>query len=249
MKADIHTHILPSFDDGASSIDMSVKMLEMLRGDGVTDVVLTPHFCSNDQSITDFLEKRNAAFQALLPHCPDGISLHLGAEVEFSEHTRGYDDLKRLSIDNGVYILLELPQSFSQSLIAKLESFVNQTELSPIIAHVENYAYFQKNPEALTYLADVGCFMQMNTSTIIHNKGSSFANAIICHGLLHLMGTDCRDTDTHSPNFGKAWEALLSAYGRHAVKNIEDNSECVIQSFKIRSERTSNIHKSFGRYK
>lgn len=40
---DIHCHILPGMDDGASSIEESLEMAEMAIADGVTHVVGTPH--------------------------------------------------------------------------------------------------------------------------------------------------------------------------------------------------------------
>ena len=41
---DIHSHIIPNVDDGAKSIDESLKMLEDEIKMGVTDVICTPHY-------------------------------------------------------------------------------------------------------------------------------------------------------------------------------------------------------------
>ena len=41
---DFHNHILPSTDDGPSSINMSVSMLQHAQEQGITDVVNTVHF-------------------------------------------------------------------------------------------------------------------------------------------------------------------------------------------------------------
>ena len=41
---DIHTHILPQIDDGSSSIEETIKMLNMLVEQDVDTVVATPHF-------------------------------------------------------------------------------------------------------------------------------------------------------------------------------------------------------------
>jgi protein-tyrosine phosphatase len=40
---DIHCHILPGVDDGASSLDESLAMARFYARDGVTHVVATPH--------------------------------------------------------------------------------------------------------------------------------------------------------------------------------------------------------------
>ena len=41
---DIHAHILPDADDGSSSLESSLAMLEREVAFGITDVVLTPHY-------------------------------------------------------------------------------------------------------------------------------------------------------------------------------------------------------------
>ena len=41
---DIHTHIIPGVDDGASSLDESLAILEEEMRQGVGFIVLTPHF-------------------------------------------------------------------------------------------------------------------------------------------------------------------------------------------------------------
>ena len=40
---DIHTHILPGVDDGAESPETSLEMLRMAAGDGIGQIILTPH--------------------------------------------------------------------------------------------------------------------------------------------------------------------------------------------------------------
>ena len=40
---DIHCHILPNFDDGASSLEESLQMVRMAHATGVSVIVSTPH--------------------------------------------------------------------------------------------------------------------------------------------------------------------------------------------------------------
>ena len=47
---DIHTHILPHFDDGAKNSDMSAAMLKAEAGQGVDTVVLTSHYYGKKRS-------------------------------------------------------------------------------------------------------------------------------------------------------------------------------------------------------
>ncbi|MFR3495223.1 MAG: CpsB/CapC family capsule biosynthesis tyrosine phosphatase [Blautia sp.] len=41
---DIHCHIVPSVDDGASSAEEAYKMLQMEYRQGVRNIIATPHY-------------------------------------------------------------------------------------------------------------------------------------------------------------------------------------------------------------
>lgn len=62
---DFHSHILPGIDDGSASVEESLKLLEMLAEQGVKTVVATPHFYPDRTSVSDFLRRRDAAYQRL----------------------------------------------------------------------------------------------------------------------------------------------------------------------------------------
>ena len=40
---DVHCHLLFGVDDGAKTLKDSVDMLEVAVGQGITDIILTPH--------------------------------------------------------------------------------------------------------------------------------------------------------------------------------------------------------------
>ena len=63
--ADFHSHILPCVDDGSHSVEESLQMLRMEAEQGVTHVVLTPHFYAKHDSPERFLQRRAAAWETL----------------------------------------------------------------------------------------------------------------------------------------------------------------------------------------
>ena len=44
MYLDIHSHILHNIDDGAKNIDSSISLLKESSHQGISDIILTPHF-------------------------------------------------------------------------------------------------------------------------------------------------------------------------------------------------------------
>ena len=63
---DIHSHCLPSVDDGADSVETSLEMLENAKMLGTDIVVATPHFSLQKLDICSFLERRKSAYNEVL---------------------------------------------------------------------------------------------------------------------------------------------------------------------------------------
>ena len=83
---DIHNHIIPGIDDGATDMSMALAMLQMAQEQGVQRLVCTPHmhagrFDNNQSTI-------KPAFAALQQAASDAeltIELAMGAEVRISD--------------------------------------------------------------------------------------------------------------------------------------------------------------------
>ena len=62
---DIHSHILPEVDDGATDIDNAVQLLEMAKENGISDILATPHFYPSEDSLEAFLTRTKNAYNKL----------------------------------------------------------------------------------------------------------------------------------------------------------------------------------------
>lgn len=62
---EMHSHVLPGMDDGARNTEEATELLKALRKQGISSVVLTPHFYPNRQTLEDFVEQRAGSFAAL----------------------------------------------------------------------------------------------------------------------------------------------------------------------------------------
>ena len=47
MFKDLHCHLLPGIDDGSKSIEESIETLRIAEEEGVTEIILTPHYIEN----------------------------------------------------------------------------------------------------------------------------------------------------------------------------------------------------------
>lgn len=62
---DFHSHVLPGMDDGADSVEMSLRMLEESARQGVDLIFATSHFYADEDDPHSFLQRRNEAYQVL----------------------------------------------------------------------------------------------------------------------------------------------------------------------------------------
>jgi protein-tyrosine phosphatase len=63
LTTDYHSHILPNIDDGSDSIKTSLKMIKMMKQQGIGIIVATPHFYMHrEASLDSYLVKRQNAY-------------------------------------------------------------------------------------------------------------------------------------------------------------------------------------------
>mgnify|MGYP002089728718 CR=1 FL=1 len=65
MLIDFHTHILPEIDDGSRNVEMSLNMLAAQREQQVDEIVATPHFYAQKDSVEEFLLRRQRSYEKL----------------------------------------------------------------------------------------------------------------------------------------------------------------------------------------
>ena len=86
MLIDFHTHILPGIDDGSRNIEMSLNMLAAQREQQVDEIVATPHFYAQKDSVEEFLLRRQCSYEKLKTKMAEtnlDQKLHLAAEVYY----------------------------------------------------------------------------------------------------------------------------------------------------------------------
>ena len=65
---DFHSHILPEMDDGSSSPEESLKMLEMSARQGIDHIFATSHFYPDEEDPSSFLRRRAEAYGKLMAY-------------------------------------------------------------------------------------------------------------------------------------------------------------------------------------
>ncbi len=87
MLIDFHTHILPGIDDGSRNVEMSLRMLAAQREQQVDEIVATPHFYAQKDSVEEFLLRRQCSYEKIENENgrdKSGSKLHLAASLLLS---------------------------------------------------------------------------------------------------------------------------------------------------------------------
>lgn len=223
-RIDFHTHILPNMDDGSSSVEMSMRMLQMEHRQGTVCVVLTPHFYASRHTPEQFLQKRAYAMQMLKKTAANQKPvLAAGAEVEYFEGITAMQELKQMRMGKSTGLLIEMPMStWSNRMIGDIAELNSRQEYQIILAHVERYLPF-RNLAAIRCLASSGVLMQVNASFFSGMFRSAKALQMLDEGLIHLLGSDCHNLTSRPPNLADAYTFIEKKRGKAAVKKIMDN--------------------------
>ena len=223
-KYDIHSHILPSIDDGASDIDISLLLLEELENQGVTHLALTPHFYTQydevEERLAEFLDAREYLYNHLKEEYEGDITLTIGSEVHLSENIILIKNLKDLCYRSTDYMLIEMPynSTFPDEQIEILSEIINKHKITPVLAHIERYPVLLKNRELLVSLKEMGCIMQINTESLNKMFLKKKIIKLINEGFVTVIGSD-----THSTMRGCDYGIGFSVIEKYCEKEIIEN--------------------------
>jgi protein-tyrosine phosphatase len=75
---DIHSHILPGFDDGSKSWDMTLAMCRLAVQDGIKHIVTTPHA---DDTYTYSRDRVREVLNELSHKTGDQLAFSIGCDL------------------------------------------------------------------------------------------------------------------------------------------------------------------------
>lgn len=224
-----HCHIIPNIDDGANSVEMSLKMIETLENYGAKTIILTPHYYSDSISYTDFVKKRNDAFEVLNENYKGDVKLIAAAEVYVSDYLLHNDNLDGIKIANGNYALLEhsFSDSFSSKTFERLENLYYDFSVVPVLAHIERYNSLMSDFSKIEELIDMGCMTQVNISSFADfpRHARKKILKLVDKGLVNLIGSDCHNLSGRAPVYEDGIKVILKHFGQSAVDEFMKNAE------------------------
>ncbi|MGO0062403.1 tyrosine-protein phosphatase [Brevibacillus fluminis] len=211
---DLHCHILPALDDGASSWDEAVEMARHASADGITDIVATPHTHNGiyvnhrDDIVPKVLE-----LQQRLDQRGIAIQLHAGAEIHM--HLDLVDRIlsgESLSLaDERKYVMIEMPSHHLPMFADDMLYELSTRGITPIICHPERNSYLQEHAERLVKWIYQGAVMQVTAASVIGLRGwriRRLTDTMFRHNLVHIIASDGHNMAGRKPELAAAYTYL-----------------------------------------
>jgi protein-tyrosine phosphatase len=186
---DLHSHLLPAVDDGSRSVDQSVRVLQEMARQGITDVCLTPHLLAGRADLGP-PPAHQQAFETLSSRAPAMPRLHRGSEVMLDRPlTRPIAIARNVTLGGSRYILVEFPRLVVRDTVANALSQVVELGLVPLLAHPERYSCC--SVEAVRHWRSLGAKMQVDATTLLTSQArGQRARALVAEGLADILAGD-----------------------------------------------------------
>lgn len=221
---DFHTHILPALDDGSTSVQESIAMLKAEAEQGIHHVIATPHFYAHHDSPERFLRRREAALTRLAEEMSrhSGLpDLSIGAEVYYFPGISDSEVLQELTISGIQCILIEMPvPPWSDQMYRELEGIQVKQGLLPILAHIDRYISAFRTFHIPERICKLPLLVQANASFFLHRSTASMALRMLKNDRIHLLGSDCHNFNSRTPNLGEALQIIDKRLGQAAISKI-----------------------------
>jgi tyrosine-protein phosphatase YwqE len=195
LQTDMHSHLLPGIDDGATDLANSLELKKGLEDLGYRQFITTPHI------MWDMYKNTADSIGSTLRHLqqePGQQNIRAGAEYFMDDHfDQLVDSNQPLLTLSGKKVLVEF--SFvSPPLSLKEKLFNLQIKgYQPVLAHPERYAFYAANKTVYEELRTIGCLFQINLLSLAGYYGKpslDLAHYLIGRKYVDFLGSDLHHT-------------------------------------------------------
>ena len=195
LKTDMHSHLIPSIDDGSQCLDESLDLILALNDLGFSKIITTPH------TMSDFYKNTPEIINNGKEEVKKALK-KLNSNVEFEASSEYYVDYEfQQKINSGKfltfgskYILIEFPFIDNPKNIDEIIFQLQLSGYNVVLAHPERYMYF--NLKDYKKFTDKGVFLQLNLLSITGYYSPEIkekSKQLIENDLVSFVGTDCHN--------------------------------------------------------
>ena len=217
---DLHTHLLPGVDDGATSMEYALQMLRNAAASDVALLAVTPHCnrpCEKRNYLDGSLRERFLQLQQAAKDIP--VDLVLGGEVLVDEQLPQLLRQKKIPTVNGSrYLLTEFPVDASPDFFQDTLQSILALGYIPLVAHPERYFSVCQMPQIAASWLDMGCHLQLTGGSILGEYGKTVqrtAAFLLQQDLVACVASDAHGLHHRSNFLMDVYDHLSLRYSKH----------------------------------
>ena len=244
---DVHSHILPSVDDGARDILETFRIINEACDAGFSDIFATSHYIEGEYEFNK--TDREFIIEALTNKINEeglDIKLHIGAEGYIS------NDFPKLlqagcvpTLGNSRYVLFELPLRAKVMYTEEVINKLLQMKLIPVIAHPERYELIQDDPTIAIDWIESGALLQCNYASIIGRYGIKAKETLyklLDADAVHFLGTDNHRAGSIYTRMEEIKKEFRKRIGRDKLYELSElNPRCILNNEELDIEMPKRI--------
>ncbi len=242
---DLHMHIIPGVDDGATDLEMVEQILRIAVEQGVEAVFATSHNSAYEEN-TEYIRHQYRKLLKMIKDKKLPIKVYRGCEVlyesRFEKQILENLESGRFPTLNGTrYLLTEFWEVFGKDEINYLNILIEKGFI-PVIAHAERIR--DLSIELVRELKNNGCLIQVNAYSVSEESNEKIKNralALLDNKLADFIGSDAHRMNHRPPAVAKGIEYLYANYDEEYVDDILYNNA---KNLIINCSDTYNLVKS-----
>jgi protein-tyrosine phosphatase len=223
---DPHSHVVPSGDDGAQSLEDGVELCDLAASSGTAVLFATPHVWPH-LTLTEERERAiRRAFERLRARAT--LELRLGFELTPAPPLLR-EDPARYVLEGTEVVLMEMPFSGPASDLIELAEHVEQSGLTPLVAHPERTEPVLERPELAREVAERWP-LQLNASSLLGRHGREIEE--LAWELLDVASVVASDGHrlARPARLDRAYELVSGRMGEAAALPLFDGSALGLRS-------------------
>ncbi|CAM4008695.1 tyrosine-protein phosphatase [Alkalicoccus chagannorensis] len=246
---DIHSHILPSIDDGAQNEEEALALARAAEAEGIHTVAATPHhqngsFVNEAADIRAKTRHLNDAVQAA------GINVTIIPGQETRIHGEYLEEWEKGTIlpvgGNTDYVLIEFPLDHVPRYASQLLYDIQLKGLIPVIVHPERNEEIKDRPNLLYSLVKNGSLTQLTAASLTGRFGSKAKQLsldLLEANLAHLIASDAHDTEKRGFHLQEGYAAVETKFNARFVKQLQANAQRLIQNERLLIDPPEHVKK------
>jgi protein-tyrosine phosphatase len=217
---DCHSHVVPSGDDGASTLEDGLELCDLAADSGTAILFATPHVWPHLLLSEEREREVRRTFERLAKRAR--LDLRLGFELTPTPSLLR-EDPARYTLEDTDVVLVEVPFPGPLSDLVELAEHVERAGLTPLVAHPERTDPVREEPERAFELAERWS-LQLNATSLIGYHGAEIEE--LAWRLLDVASVVASDGHrlTRPARLDEAYELVKARVGEEAALPLFDGS-------------------------